>query len=373
MASAAPKNAPITQVISCHAWNANKTKIAICPGNSELHIYEVKNAGDSSTWTLEAVLKEHDQLITCLDWAPQTNRILSCSQDRNAYVWSPTEDKENPWKPTLVLLRINRAATCCRWSPDENKFSVGSGTKQVSVCYFEKENDWWVSKMIKKHKSTVLSVAWSPKDNTLLATGSSDFKCRIFNAFIKGVDKKELAKQGVAFGQVMNEYQASGWVHSVAWSPSGSTLAFASHDSSVSFVNVAGNQVQRVATGDLPYVSVAFLSDNSLVAAGHDYNPTVFCNSGSWTYGGRIDVGEKKAAAAVGVKGAFERFQTQDKQGQAKKDSSINTKHQSLINTIQVTGVSGANVTSFSTSGLDGRVITWPVADISKAVSTFKQ
>jgi hypothetical protein len=32
---------------------------------------------------------------------------------------------DKKWKYTLVLLRINRAATCVRWSPNENKFAVG--------------------------------------------------------------------------------------------------------------------------------------------------------------------------------------------------------------------------------------------------------
>ena len=32
----------------------------------------------------------------------------------------------------------------------EDKFLVGSGARILSVCYFEKENDWWVSKHIKK-------------------------------------------------------------------------------------------------------------------------------------------------------------------------------------------------------------------------------
>ena len=34
---------------------------------------------------------------------------------------------------TLVLLRINRAATCVRWSPQEDKFAVGSGARIISV------------------------------------------------------------------------------------------------------------------------------------------------------------------------------------------------------------------------------------------------
>jgi actin related protein 2/3 complex subunit 1A/1B len=66
----------------------------------------------------------------------------------------------------------------------------------VSVCYFVEANDWWVSKHIKLHKSTVLCVAWHP-NNIFLATGASDFKARIFSAFIKGVDKRP---EGTPFG-----------------------------------------------------------------------------------------------------------------------------------------------------------------------------
>lgn len=66
---------------------------------------------------------------------------------------------------------------------------MATGAKCVSVCYFEEDHDWWVSKHIKSHKSTVLSVAWHP-NGLLLATGASDFKARIFSAFIKGVDKR---------------------------------------------------------------------------------------------------------------------------------------------------------------------------------------
>ena len=57
------------------------------------------------------------------------------------------------------------------------------------MCYFEEDNDWWVSKHIKKHKSTVLSVDWHP-NNVMLATGSSDFKARVVSAAIRGVDKR---------------------------------------------------------------------------------------------------------------------------------------------------------------------------------------
>ena len=72
----------------------------------------------------------------------------------------------------------------------ENKFAVASGSRAVCVCYYEAENDWWVSKQVRrKHSSSVTSLAWGP-DNVLLATTSTDGKCRVFSAFVKGVDSK---------------------------------------------------------------------------------------------------------------------------------------------------------------------------------------
>lgn len=79
---------------------------------------------------------QHDKLITSVDWAANSNRIVTASQDRNAYVWQEQVDAETGklvWKPTLVLLRINRAATYVKWSPKEDKFAVASGARQVST------------------------------------------------------------------------------------------------------------------------------------------------------------------------------------------------------------------------------------------------
>lgn len=109
----------------------------------------------------------------------------NCPKDRNGYVWTLVD---GVWKPTLVLLRINRAATCVRWSPKEDKLAVGCGAKLISVCYFEEQNDWWVSKHIKKSiKSTVTSIDWHP-NNALLACGSTDFRTRVFTAYVRDVD-----------------------------------------------------------------------------------------------------------------------------------------------------------------------------------------
>jgi len=110
--------------------------VAIVPNSNHVQIYE--KSGNS--FNLKTTLTDHDKLVTCIDWAPKTNRIVTCSQDRNAYVWQL--DSNGIWTPTLVLLRINRAATYVRWSPKEDKFAVASGARLISVCYFEEENNW---------------------------------------------------------------------------------------------------------------------------------------------------------------------------------------------------------------------------------------
>ena len=129
-----------------------------------------------------------------------------------------------------MLLRINRAATHVKWSPLENKFAVASGARLISICYFEEENDWWVSKHIKKPiRSTVLGIDWHP-ENILLVAGSCDMKTRVFSAWIKGIDAKASNAtwgEKLPFGTVCGEFTSSGWVHGVCFSPSGNTIAWA--------------------------------------------------------------------------------------------------------------------------------------------------
>lgn len=367
-------SAPVlSETITVHAWNKDKSQIAISPNNSDIEIYSTNGQlNDFAKWSLEYTLTEHDHYVTALDWAPNTNRILSCSQDRNAYVWN-FDDSDKMWKPTLVLLRINRAATCCKWSPKENKFAVGSGAKCVCVCNFEEENNWWVSKLIKKpHKSTILSLAWHPTDNTLLATASSDFKARVFSAWIKATDGKD---KKAAFGDVISEHSAKGWVHDVIYSPSGNTLAFFGHDSTVSFVT--GGNEQTVRSPDLPFMSGLFLSEKAFVAVGYDYTPVAFSNNGKeWVLHGKIDTGDDKKAdtGSSGVRSAFNKFQTQSRVGAQNLDSSssaLKTRHTNVITCIRPFKESGGVVSEYSTSGLDGRVLFWKTDDIKKKFSAF--
>jgi len=348
-------NVPIT----CHAYNKDRTKLALCPNNNEVHILEKQG----NNWTLTHILSEHDKLVTGIDWAPNSNRIVSCSQDRNAYVW--TWDGSKDWKPTLVILRINRAATQVKWSPKEDKFAVASGARSISVCYFEKDNDWWVSKHIKKHKSTVLSIDWHP-NNVLIATSSSDHKVRVFGAHIKGVDKAfpntPFGTKAQTFGEPVVEIDSpyGGWVHAVKWAPSGNGLAFVSHDSTISYADLSsGNaQVSVVKHNELPFIDLIFVSENIIVAVGHDANPTSFNRQGnSLKYGTKLDessgVGASKEAKGPAALNAFKNKVDKGSTG-SEIETIVNTHHQNCI-----TKISACGKDQFTTSGLDGNLGFW--------------
>jgi actin related protein 2/3 complex subunit 1A/1B len=345
----------LANCITCHTWNSDGSKIAFCPNNNEIHIYAKKGAD----YVLEHKLTEHDQVVTGIAWAPKSNRIVSCSEDRNAYVW---RFENNIWKPTLVILRINRAATDVKWSPEENKFAVASGAKCVSVCYFEEDNDWWVSKHIKKHKSTVTKVDWHP-NNALLATASTDFKCRVFSAHIKGVDKNTPNTpwgNKIPFGELFAEIDSNGWVHSVQWSPSGNKLAFVGHDSTVNIADVSSGtpNVDVVKFSDLPFTDLLWISEDSIVAGGHDCNPTLFQGKGGWQFVKKLDVGSGAAAAEKG-NSAFKTFQQKVDKGETTTETKLTTKHQNAITWITAYKKAGPSVTQYSTSGLDGAVVIW--------------
>ncbi|KAF1315702.1 hypothetical protein FI667_g15867, partial [Globisporangium splendens] len=235
----------LAEGISCHAWNKDRSKVAICPNSNEIWIYSGCQQPDVTKWRKEAVLTEvhtqcalvfspyvmrdtdafvcmrrqHDMLVCGLDWSPVTDLLVSCSHDRGAFVWK-YEAAYRQWKPSLVVLRITRAAINVKWSPNGHKFAVSSGSKCVSVCYYQASENWWVSKIIKKHKST-----------QLLVTGSTDLKCRVFSAYISDVDGAPDSGPFPAlapFGEPLAEFDnANAWVNAVAWSPKGDRLAFA--------------------------------------------------------------------------------------------------------------------------------------------------
>jgi len=375
-----------TEGISCHAWNGDRTMIAFCPNNNEIHIY---GQCQSDNWTRLHILTEHDLLVSGLDWSAENNKIVSCSHDRNAFVWTyfpATSDEPEQWKPALVILRIDRAALDVKWSNDGLRFAVTSGAKSVPVCTYEPANDWWVSKIVKKKfKSTVLCCAFHPTNGQLLATGSADFKCRVYSTFTADVDGTVVNAGAFGtpqeFGETYVELSAFGWVNAVAWSPSGEILAFAGQDSSVHLATFtpAGPVVRTIRFKELPLNKLLFLSETGLVGGGHDFNPIVFApltaaRDGEWGLYSKLDQRKEEAAAPAGggsnsgVAAARALFQNKAARGQEKKTEgdTLWTQHENAITGLSNAGIGGPNqvVRKVATSGLDGRLVLWDLPEL---------
>jgi len=359
--------------IICHSFNKDKTRVAVSPNDNTVKIFQLAGAGK---WELEHTFTDHTEVVTGIDWAPESDRIATCAADRNAYVWVLQDGK---WKPTLVILRINRAATAVKWSPKEDKFAVASGARLISICYFEKENNWWVSKHIKKPiRSTVLSVDWHP-NNILLAAGSTDFKARVFSTYIKEIESKPEATnwgKKMPFGALMAELSngGGGWVHCVAFSPSGAKMAWVGHDSSVSVAVGGAESPAVVKLKELPLLSCLWLNESTLIAAGHNFTPDVFSHddNNSLTFLAKLDEPKKKGGDEEETMSAMERFRNLDKRATAGKDAKSETTHENAISQLSVYEGDGIEAKKISSSGLDGKVVIWNIESLEKSIDGLK-
>lgn len=351
--------------VSFHCFNKDLSEVAVAKNNDEVTIFKTNSNQDPTKWTEQQVLAEHGGYISGIDWCPTTNQIVTCGHDRNAYVW---EFEGGAWKPALVILRINRAATAVKWSPKGDKFAIASGAKCIPVCHYEAEPNWWISKIIKKHKSTVLALDWSPNQKYLV-TGGCDFKCRVVSAVIESIDDMGSDEYGFSahnkFGEVLAEFDsAKAWVQAVSWSPKGQ-IAFAGHGSTLTFVDLLNsNQEQTINQKTLPYVHVSFLDADTVVAIGFDNNPVVYKKTGSeWKETKKVDPetdGAASGGASTARSAAFSKFQAADRTGVAMgtgaAEKPIKTHHKNFISGFQKLGAN-----KFSTSGVDGKVIQWTI------------
>jgi len=360
--------------ITCHAWNKERNKIALSLNDNEVIVYGRSAGGD---WQKEHTLRGHDLRVTGVDWAPETNRIVTCSADRNAYVWC---FEDGQWSPTLVLLRINRAATCVKWAPQENKFAVGSGARLISVCYFERENNWWVSKHIKRPiRSTISALDWHP-NNVLLAAGSSDFKVRVFSAWIKDVEPKPVATPWgakMSLGQCMAEFSNStgggGWVHGVGFSGSGNAVAWCGHDSSLSVADATKEMsVSQLKTPHLPYTQVLWVAPNRILAAGHGCCPMLYAvdDAGRLAFLTKLDVSTKKESSS---QSAMRKFRSLDRTARAdSSDTRLATLHQNTITGLRVLRADQGTATQVSSCGSDSTLVVWNLKTLEQQLGGLK-
>lgn len=360
--------------IQCHSWSAERRSLALSHNNNSVEVYDQVSGG----WKLTDKLEQHDLRVNDIDWAPNTNRIVTCSADRNAYVW--VKGPDGKWKHTLVLLRINRAATCVRWSPQENKFAVGSGARIISICYFDQENDWWIAKHIRKPiRSTITTVDWHP-NNILLAAGSTDFKVFIFSTYIKEIEPKPSATEWGAkmpFANLMAEFSNSptggGWVHAVSFNSEGTRVAWVGHDSSIAVADApSGMVMMKLKTSMLPLLTLTWIAPNKLLGAGHDCVPVLFHVDAS----GKVSVGsqleELTVVESAASSSAMNMFRNKDRVGTELLDNRLYSTHQNQICSMRIYSGTKDGATAVSTSAGDGNLVIWDLQTLAAKFNDLK-
>ncbi|KAI6176801.1 Actin-related protein 2/3 complex subunit [Aphelenchoides bicaudatus] len=346
--------------ILSHSFNSDRTLLAVSSAE-KVFVFGFENGN----WVKRTELPQHDLSVTGLDWAPKTNRLVSSSHDKNSFVWTCGPD--GVYKPELVLLRSQYGLSCVAWSPLENKFAVGTHAKHIAVTYYEKENDWWVAKQIKKSiQSTVLCIDWHP-NNVMIAAGTTDYRVLVFSAYIKEVDEKPNANvwgSKLPFGVLLAEFNTTSWVHSVAFSPSGNLLAWSNRASELSVINKTnGENAQPVTVQHkfLPFTSLLWVDETSFLGIGHEYSPVLFeVVNGEAVYRKKIGVpaSEKESSQSS----AFKMFRDINRTAQQNNNTNNvqpNSLHQNAVKTMKIYATNPKGVAKFSTSGLDGVVAIW--------------
>ncbi|KRX24202.1 Actin-related protein 2/3 complex subunit 1A [Trichinella nelsoni] len=383
-------------LISCYAFNKDRTKVAVSSNTNEVFIYALK-CGD---WVRTDVFKDHNLRVTGIDWAPETNRIVTCAQDKTAYVYNYNGEK---WIFSCVVARLYRAATCVKWSPSETKFAIGSCSKVVAVCSYVKETDWWVAKPIRKQiYSMISSVDWHP-NNVLLAVGGMDFRTRVYSAYMKELDGDKpigscWSVKNEPFGTLLAEYTGHNmsWINAVKFSPSGDRLCWVSHNSTIYMVDSRGKRnligmnsslgtfiiimlfsftnfsvlknrrkshpkMVSLKTPFLPFSSVIWLNNDEIVAGGFNCFPVLYRvnKDANLEFVCNLDLPSTKKSAPMSPMVMFKNLESRADSSNG-NDIHLKTLHQSAITQIRphTTDRTG-NVSVFSSAAYDGLLILW--------------
>lgn len=163
-----------------------------------------------------------------------------------------------------------------------------------------------------------------------------------------------------------------GWIHSVCFSPDGNKICWVSHDSTINVADASrDNSVTKLRTEFLPFLGCTWITDKSIVAAGHSCVPVVFSYSdGHLQFIAKVDNSLKKEASGLS---AMKKFQSLDKQARTEtSDTSLDSIHQNAITCLCIYQGNKSFASKISTSGLDGQLVIWDLVSLEKGLQGLR-
>ena len=293
-------------------------------------------------------------------------------------VWEEAADIKG-LKPQLAVIKETKSNIDASWNHSGNKFCVGASSGNVFVGLFDTDMNFWVAKSIsgKKplHSASVVCVKFDPLCGRAVASASVDGKCYITSCYNQETDATSTQGPfgGVnTSGETLFSFSVIGWVNLVAWSPDATTLAYATHDCELNFVDVRqpgkADKSMLLYKGN-PFLQGLFLSATTFLGFGFDKVPFLFKKAGSeWQFAKHLDEGITKERQTQIGKGSFEQSNLMFKRMETKSQSELsddtamremNTKHVNYINYVK-------HLTNgkLCTSDVNGNLFYWETAGL---------
>lgn len=317
------------------------------------------------------VFKQHTQHITALKWSTK-NELLSASADNNSFVITFNQTTKK-WKGSLVNISGSglRALSTCDWSNNGERFAIGSGTGDVHIGYFDKDNNQWDTIPIKTSSNTVLCVKFHPTKLLLACTDVSE-QFVLINTDIQNIHKYKTTKENSdVLDMSANEYVSlKGWGNFVAWSPSGKTLTVAVHNST--FIRIELNDKGEITkksmtvSHNLPVLHLFYTDENTIIASGYDRISMLYkCEEGKWVLKGLF---EKKAGGFLieVTYSAVEKLAREKELEVLSRNRTNKKKFNHLHFTQIVTVCPFKSADTFFTADLKGNFLLWKASDYKK-------
>ena len=163
-----------------------------------------------------------------------------------------------------------------------------------------------------------------------------------------------------------------GWVHSVSFSGDGNKICWVGHDSAINIVDATnGLGVIKLKTEYLPFLAATWITNNSIVVAGHSCVPLIYVVDGNKiTMAGKLDQSQKREAGGIS---AMRHFQSLDRNSRTENaDTNLEYIHQNAITSVALYSGDKSVAKKISTSGLDGQLVIWDLQTLTKTMQGLK-
>jgi RNA polymerase sigma factor (sigma-70 family) len=256
-----------THTFSCFQWieslaiSSDGKTLAVCSGSffHRLHPLDGEGGGTIHLWDLTTGKRlgpqdAHQDVATCLTFAPDGKTLVSGSRDRTLRFWDPSSGK------LLRTVAGHKEEVLAVAFAADGKLLASAGRDKV-VRLWNPTSGKEVQTL--KHQHDVYGLAFSPKDGTLAST-----------------DGNTVRLWEPATAKELRSWTAKGPVYAVAFSPDGKTLAWAGGqrvflpdggDNSITLLDLATGKKRQLPghLGAFAICSLAFSPKGDLLAAGY--------------------------------------------------------------------------------------------------------